>query len=287
MKNEKCKYKINFFTYANDKYYFYVSIYIYFILQSNEDCHVEIIVESERDFFYKYKKQIDYLDEKFPKRFKVRQSIYTNKINPNIVRFVEEPEMKNFDYVYIGDIDIFIVDNDVFDQHISKIKKYNLPFSNIIRKNVKEHLSGLHFCKKDVMYPLPPLDNNIIYFNDEHYLYQLMKNKGFMVPDEYNFRPTHGIHASMNRPLVSRNNYPDWEIKKYKEGFKKIVESIEFKNFYTQLDISQKNLLNLIENEVFNNMKEFKDALFNALYKNYGSRVKLKNKIIKYLMGLK
>ena len=114
-----------------------------------------------------------------------------------------------------------------------------------------------------------------------------MKNKGFMIPDEYNFRPTHGIHASMNRPLVSKNNYPDWEIQKYKEVFKKTLESAEYKNFYVQLDLSQKNLLNLIENEVFDNMKEFKSNLFSALYKNYGSGVKLKNKIMKFFMGLK
>lgn len=163
----------------------------------------------------------------------------------NSYRFIVEPMIKR-EYVYIGDIDIMILEN-VFDKH-SYIFEKGLPYSNIVRVNSKK-LTGLHFCRYDKQYPLPNINDLIdSVFNDEDLLYAIMDRKGLIYPaDEYRKiqRPVHGIHMSLNRmPFSFHLSRVDWGINfEQMITMKTIVESEDFKGFFDLLHVSSRMIL--------------------------------------------
>lgn len=128
--------------------------------------------------------------------------------------------VQNYDYIYIGDIDIMLCaeDNCLFHQHLKNAKKINVPISNIVRKG-QERLTGLHFFNTNEYYK--HLYNEIVlldmtikqhaligdidkYFpkSDEYILYHMVNNAR---PDwiknllNSTFRPHHGVHIGIFR----------------------------------------------------------------------------------------
>lgn len=204
------------FTYADERYAMFAVPFVYFALKNNSAAIVEIALESESRFYARYGRAVDYLSGIFGGRFLFRQSKSYKKngkaIIPNTVRFVEVPESKA-EYLYIGDIDLLIVD-DVVAVHRKLMKENSLPFSNILRKrksvDALPRLSGLHFCYFDDYYPLPDLsDLDLCKTNDEHVLYQIMERQNIMVPESFDKRPTCGVHMSLSRDPSGRCTGPN------------------------------------------------------------------------------
>lgn len=122
--------KLLFFTVANRGYYKFVPIYIYFSLTNNSDACIEVCVESKDDFYLEHGKAMSWLEDKFPEKIFIRESSWFGKVRPNTIRFIETPVTRDFDYVYIGDIDIIILDKNICDIHLKNMQDFGLPFSN-------------------------------------------------------------------------------------------------------------------------------------------------------------
>ena len=206
------------YSYANKKYYDFAILYPIWALQNNKNTCIEIALENLEDFKKKYNHLINYYYEKYPQKvFFTQINKRYEKIPAGTVRFISKP-INKAKYLYIGDIDVIVLD-DICSLHIPNIEKYNLDYSNIKRKKLNK-LSGLHFIEYDKMYPICLKNINVQNDIDENILFQLMKNKGYKIPDENicTFRPIAGIHISyFSRPplrtLTTQDNevsFPSW-----------------------------------------------------------------------------
>lgn len=228
----------------------------------------------------------------FESKFKLTTVDFDGVI-PGAVRFITEPVLADIcDYVYIGDIDILILDEDIERQHLDNMSDNNAKFSNIIRspestEGNKYRLSGLHFSPTDVQYPLPNLDdidfseNNTVKGADEHVLYKIMEKKDVMVSREMDYRPVHGIHMRTNnhpfgkskisRPEASFERISDgsqklsWsglEVTSYRDSYIKELNTDEFQEIYFEVDIKIRNMLTVLENACVGRFTEFEEEAF-------------------------
>lgn len=212
-----------FFTYANVAYEMFVAPYIYFVLRNNPLALVEIVLEDETGFNRRNQAALAILNTYWQGRFRCRAATsraIESSIVPNTVRFIEVPKLKA-KYLYIGDIDILVLDN-VSRIHLGLMKEHRLPFSNILREGAttsKPRLTGLHFCPFDLYHPLPEIsDIDLATANDEHVLYECMRRKGLMVPKSFRVRPECGIHVSLNRDPGGRTTGPNTPVFSAKGG---------------------------------------------------------------------
>jgi hypothetical protein len=65
-----------------------------------------------------------------------------------------ESEFEDFDYVYIGDVDMFIAPEqpDLVNFHLAHAAANDIPYSNLRRWSVAEKASGLHFMIREPYY---------------------------------------------------------------------------------------------------------------------------------------
>ena len=207
-----------FYTYADIKYHPFAALYPIFALTSNPDSIVEVCLSSPMEFVREYCDIIDFYQKEFP-----RQVLYSyiehSNIMPNSLRFIVQPQ-SYARYVYIGDVDILLLESDILLSHLIKIKMNNIDFSNVARPGTKK-LTGLHFIEYDKMFPVQIENNiNLNTTNDEELLYMLMSARGFKIPTCTSLaeRPVHGIHISFfSRPLLPTlttqdrmADYPSW-----------------------------------------------------------------------------
>lgn len=191
--------RTTFFTAALGTYHHFGIPYAAGVLHHNPDTAVELIVDDPTAFSERYRAAIAVLAESFgPNRFHVRSGL--PEALPSQVRFLLEPEIKS-DYVYIGDVDILVLQPDVVEQHIGKMAQSLMPYSNIQRPG-RKRLSGLHFTRWDAYYPVGALDQKTIRSRaDEAILYELIRQRGLLPAPDLG-RPMHGIHMSPNRTKV-------------------------------------------------------------------------------------
>ncbi|WP_146205793.1 methyltransferase domain-containing protein [Azospirillum sp. TSH58] len=202
-----------FFSAVNRAYDHFVVPWAFSILYHHDDALVEVCVQGLQNFIVRNDEAIKTLHNIFgTDRLVIREGNFANII-PNTVRFVEVP-ISNAHYVYIGDIDIFILESNIPEKHLSMMEQTKLPYSNIVRPN-STLMTGLHFSRFDAYYPLPdisdiPLDSTI----DENVLYEIVRRKVGALPSPgASFRPVHGIHMSPNRPnLEEKPGLPGWGI---------------------------------------------------------------------------
>ena len=228
---------IVFFTCANASYEDFVPLYAFSILAHIKDSTVEIGVEDAKAFTALHRPTLSIIDETFGAgRLKLRNVSWRlpngQRIVPNSVRFINCPISKA-EYVYIGDVDIIILDSDLVAQHLAYMKETGLPYSNSVRPSSRR-LSGLHFTRMDAHYPLPQFDDlNICRLNDERLLYEIISRKTLPIQDKHWFRPVHGIHISPNRhPGRSQDlygrPYPGWGIKNHIQSWKSLNQNLSF-----------------------------------------------------------
>lgn len=276
-----------FFTAANRPYWHFAPLYLYFVLSANPDWVVEIAIEDAEAFKSKKAGAISVLERHFPGRFKITDVTFGNRI-PGLVRFLEEPTFgRDRDYVYIGDIDILVLDGDIEEAHVRNMKKNELPFSNKIRpfreSDAGIRLTGLHFAPMSLQYPLPDISDidisaeNALRGADEHILYQIMLRKGVMVSKEASFRPEHGIHIGASRHPFGRRadggaRRFDFEAIRKKDQIlawsniqkpiyrKKLLDRFDdsvFRELYFELDVKARNLIMILDNIVHERFEEF------------------------------
>ena len=245
--------RTTFFTCCDKKYEKFIPIFLHSILFHNKNVDVEIGVEDLKQ------------DKNIIECINYIKNIYKNKIElrivnfggieienklykscPNVVRFIETPNIKN-DYVYICDIDIITLQNNIMQIHIDDMNKTGLNYSNIVRPTSisdntdKKRLTGLHFTKWSKYYPIPDFRDLIIknlLSHDEIFLYKLVQKNNMILEDNH-FRPVHGIHMSLNRPVKK------WGIKKWKK------EWTTYRNSTTFLYIEK-----LLSEEIVNSIKK-------------------------------
>lgn len=192
------------YVYADEKYSMFALPYVHFALKYNPLACVEVCFDDLNSFLIKNKNAIKILDEKYHGRYHFRQAtiLRSSGIIPNTIRFIDPPEMKA-NYIYIGDIDLIILD-DIIATHTGLMKKSGLSYSNVVRKESINtsypRLTGLHFCHYHDYFPLPDLsDIDLSTANDEYVLYEIMKRKGVELSLDFNIRPECGIHMSLSR----------------------------------------------------------------------------------------
>jgi hypothetical protein len=204
------KYRTLIFAHATEGYYPFVLPYLFFVLTTNEDVVVEVTVEDASVFASRFSAGLDHLRRVFPcRQFVVRQTKISG-VRPNSVRFIEEPDLVA-DNIYIGDVDIMILDPNLTIVHEHHMTETHLPYSNMQREG-QDKLTGLHFSRMDSYYPLADIsDLDLQSLNDEELLFQLVRRKGLPIVGG-SFRPVHGVHISPNRPLAATADMPGWEL---------------------------------------------------------------------------
>jgi hypothetical protein len=235
---------ILFFTCANGPYEDFGPLYAFSVLAHVDNASVEIGVENVDSFFSQHGPAIELVRRTFgEEKLKIRAVPWVlangRKILPNSVRFINEPEMRA-EYVYIGDIDIILLDRKFMASHLKDMDATGLPYSNSVRP-ATTRMSGLHFAVMDAHYPLPKLDDlDLRTLNDEIVLYEIVKRKGMpIIPDRW-YRPTHGIHISPNRPVEKTKTeegqvVPGWSVEPYKSQWAMLNAENAFQQLRTML----------------------------------------------------
>jgi len=248
-----------FFTSATGVYENFIIPYIFFGAKYNRGSLFEFIISNKANFQEKNAASLNWLSEYFD-TVPVFHDVGDFSVKPifhNSLRFIIPPTQRA-DFVYIGDVDIMILEN-VLDQHRIFFDA-GLPYSNITRAR-QNQLTGLHFTRYQDYYPL--LDNDDLIEkirSDEALLFAILARRGVIYANELHrsiadkagvaARPLHGVHMSLNRmPFFASNERPSWNIKYKKDATvcNDLFQTAQFQNFYETLSSgSRKVLLNLI-----------------------------------------
>ena len=213
-------------------------------LITNENSHVEIIVQNRKAFLLKYSKEIESL-KNINNNFLIRKAQY--KLNNNVLntyRFFEKPIIKS-EYTYIADIDIMFLDNLLPKYKANWLS--NLCYNNILRQKNKLRLTGVHMVKTDKYYNNKFLQIQKKYYdknknkNDECILAEMCKEIHGLPNFNHRFRPILGIHFSPNRGknkkmvLATNNKYYN-KFMFIKNEYPKLFEYDIFKKLVNQLN---------------------------------------------------
>ena len=231
------------YTTANKAYEPFVLPYMAGFLESNPGVYVEVGVEDADVFRSENQQAFELLRSRYGPSMDVTTADFSVGA-PHSARFLNESQMKR-EFLYIGDIDIFIL-QEIMPQHLKIMKGLNLPYSNIIRKG-RQALSGLHFTRTDAFYPIENIDGKIVNF-DEAMLYQMILLKGHnLPPEDFQERPSHGFHMSLNRRPAGTRNL-DWTLYKiYVPHFLEFTQSEFFRNLFSYFAKPYQNIFALMD----------------------------------------
>jgi hypothetical protein len=263
--SKEIKDRVLVYSCCDEVYSHYIPIFCSTILRTDKLKLIDIEIGTNlNSLSEKEEKAINYLRKKYNYAkiiinynvfIKNKTGIYYNDTrikDANSVRFISQPFLKN-KYVYITDIDLFILVDNFYLKLIDDMTKRKCPYSNIVRRNTNR-LSGLHFTKYDAYYPIP---KQKYYPSDEILLYNIVKSKGIKIDKNTNYRPLFGIHASPNRPTVKGTRTIGWEAEKYKFDWINYCKSNDFKYIYPLLDLLVINKIKMLNNYYGINLNDF------------------------------
>ncbi len=222
-----------FAVYVYEDYTKFIPFYIYTILKSYPEYYVKVFLRESLP--ENEKKCIDLIREKLSNNFEIKENYYSNfrfsDSTMRVLRFlIPYDEFKEFENVYIGDVDFLIVEEatSILEGHLKHCENIGLPYSNEIRIGTKR-LSGLHFFKvkeyyskmnKIIEYYMNNIDElyrlmNKLKSNEKFLYYIIDKGIGFgKLNQSRKYRPHHGLHLSCeiegyfeNRKEASRARY--------------------------------------------------------------------------------
>jgi len=219
------KKQLLFTFYVFNNYTKYIPFCVYGIFKSYPNSHIKIFVDSKLKQNEKESLKLFNTDNlEIKENYKLPNEIKGNMKGGNLKAarwIIPYEEFKDFQYVYVGDIDMLICEENpsLLESHINHMNKTGLLFSNGIRKN-STRLTGLHFFETE---PYFNKMNKLIEkcLSDENYLYNLTKdcerNEHFLYKivemcigfgdvkeritdggDLY-YRPHHGAHIGLFR----------------------------------------------------------------------------------------
>jgi hypothetical protein len=263
--SKEIKDRVLVYSCCDEVYSHYIPIFCSTILRTDKLKLIDIEIGTNlNSLSEKEEKAINYLRKKYNYAkiiinynvfIKNKTGIYYNDTrikDANSVRFISQPFLKN-KYVYITDIDLFILVDNFYLKLIDDMTKRKCPYSNIVRPNTSR-LSGLHFTKYDAYYPIP---KQKYYPSDEILLYNIVKSKGIKIDKNTNYRPVFGVHASPNRPTVKGTSIVGWGAKKYKFDWINYCKSNDFKYIYPLLDLFVINKIKMLNNYYGINLNDF------------------------------
>lgn len=187
----------------------YSPYFLYSCLKSYPDSEVKLFFTEKihKDFIPSFKKidfsgKFELLENSFKEYPKGNQQLKT------IRWLIPEKYFEEYEYVYIGDIDIFICREypPLLYQHINHCECQNLPYSNMVRDNSKR-LTGLHFIDRREYYKKVSktiekysilLKKGKLIEKNENVLYNIIKESGLRTPND-RYRPHHGLHLGIWR----------------------------------------------------------------------------------------
>lgn len=242
------------------KYQTWIPIYVYSIKRNYPNYDVKIFIDTTLSIevrrlltLFNLQKFVSIIEKPFPNL----NGVLKNDIEKRCYRWLisDSPYFEGYRYVYIGDVDIFLVDelSPLHEQHILDMKHGNGYYSNANRLRMKDYLlntancrlpltytfrlTGLHFVNREVYFSrvkrwqerimkyLSGRRNVIIdYFffrDDERCLWllnclsRIKPPKGSYELNDGAFRPLHGVHFAVGR---------EYDI------YKKALENNEIKN---------------------------------------------------------
>lgn len=263
------------YTCCDKKYSHFIPLFCAALLWSNTDIDIEIGVSCD-SLDPKEDSAIKELQKLYPKsKILIKYNFFT--INPNTiegpymkavydgkkmmintVRFVSNPTIKD-DYTYISDIDIISLRKNFYEYHIKQMNDYDMIYSNVIRKEMPQHMSGLHFVKTDKWYPVNLEKCPRIRYsaNDEIILKQIAESKtklNYDLNDINTQRPIHGPHISLNRKepggYIDKfdRRIPGWCASPWKHEYKEFIKSEVYKTVEKSFDPLIKMLLSKLNN---------------------------------------
>ena len=207
-----------FFTVGTHFYQNFVPAYVWFAQESNPGAACEIVVDDLPLFDLRHGDALSALRERGDVLIRPIPQLRRPPVMDNTYRFILDP-MTVREFTYIGDID----NPEDWDR-----LEYRRPQS--------QKLSGLHFTKTADHYPLGDTSSLVKkYPNDEDLLYALVASQGRLFADERFtvFRPTLGIHLSLNRLPFNSPARPGYELtSSYLTTLRDLVNTDGFARFY-------------------------------------------------------
>lgn len=201
-----------FATIVTKDYQKYIPLFCYFFFRNYPDEKVHLFlmekIEPEIKALLPYcgaengngTIQIDYTYKDYPK---TNQELKSIRWILGIDDFRED--------VYIGDIDILLLDKDIPKVHTDHCLKNGLTYSNMVRPNSKR-LTGLQYCKFEYFYDMMEvhkkhsklLKDGKLKLNDkyrnEHLLHDMVVERyGVDGLPKDDYRPHHGLHLGIWR----------------------------------------------------------------------------------------
>ena len=223
------------------KYQGWIPIYIYSIKKNYPEYDIKIFIDKDLSLGIKrlLKKYDLYRGVDIIENIDFsREYGFKSTIEKRCFRWLVNGEpLKEYDYVYWGDVDIYIVKEDIslMKQHVDDMEISHRCYSNALRlsardymkrhkKSIRAHLfrlTGLHFVEAKTYYNEVASAQEMIirylksgrlrfidklFFHDDerclwlvHFLSRLEFPNGSYEIDEKVFRPLHGIHFALGR----------------------------------------------------------------------------------------
>jgi len=282
----------------NKFYKIYIPYYILFLYYTNPD--IDILIITDDSYVENYEESLNYVSKIYGVN-KIKTLInpeylssFPNNVKPWLVARSLLPTCyyNNYDYVYFGDIDIFISENDIINKHIAKIVNSDLSCDNIIRYSGTKNLfrlSGLHFIdvKKYISRYEQKINNfdwklyidwlNNIHGNnkyeifDEQIWYYILSNDEIEIIRKKVYDcPFHGFHLGIYRKYNYNLPLSQNQINEIKEhAFKDMDWYIKYKKYIENELYPFKNLI--IRDEfihIHDLLKDYKTSLFIEFIKN-------------------
>lgn len=191
---------------ANQAYQEYIPLYLYFVLRAYPQ--YELIVYFDGTMLPQIAACIDLVRDMGHFRIEPIRQAYDQSTSQAIksLRWVLFDEaFYDYDNVYIGDIDMFIVPEDtpLHEVHVRHSGEIGLPYSNRVRSG-QRRLTGLHFMRTREYYErvLPTMRkyhdaalSGALGINNEELLYRMMEESVGLPQMVGKFVSYHGIHA--------------------------------------------------------------------------------------------
>jgi len=162
--------------------------------------------------------------------------------NADTLRYIVSPT-KFTKFTYITDVDILYTEPLIYF-HLNIMKIYNINFSNVVRKNKKNRMSGLHFVETSSWYndTKNARKSANVYGQDESELYKItnLTYPNITIPSGLWARPIHGIHASLGRKNIHDPEL-GWELNSQRvDFFKKVIEENPYFSDWFDQKVTQK-----------------------------------------------
>lgn len=216
---------------SGEDYQEFIPVYIFSILKAYPDYGILIFCGESLKSSVKH--SCDLL--KNIGNFKIIENFFpytannlSNRVISKLKRWlIYSDDFENYEYIYIGDIDMFIVKENpsLLTQHLIHCDTISLDYSNVIRRANGRRITGLHFVKRKPYFEkaLPVINryaelikNDCFKYefeSSEFLLYDIIEEAGLGFcpratdkmglhdPGKPTFRPPHGIHLAIFRNL--------------------------------------------------------------------------------------